>query len=238
MNVWVRVCWIPAAPATRARQWPHDAARLRHKLPHNRAALPACRLSEGKVSDWTPRCAPRAGALRAGSAFPHTLSTAIFAAVLLSVDPTMSHMSAEELRAKQEVERLRMEEMDEVTKEFPHFSRTKLEQMKRKFMEYDLDNSGDLDLFEVQKMMEKLGQPKTRAELVQLIAEVDTSNTGKISFREYLMVRLAASHSRHCAAHSLLPLHSPAGSPRHVGLLALIRPCRPRSCEGRARRRP
>eukprot|EP01147_Barroeca_monosierra_P002026 gene2026-5099_t len=54
----------------------------------------------------------------------------------------------------------------------------KLEKFKHKFMEFDEDNSGDIDLMELKRMMEKLGQPKTHLELKKMIAEVDLNNSG------------------------------------------------------------
>jgi len=37
-------------------------------------------------------------------------------------------------------------------------------------------------------MMEKLGQPKTHTELKEMIAEIDTDNSGTINFHEFLHV--------------------------------------------------
>ena len=36
-----------------------------------------------------------------------------------------------------------------------------------------------VDMMELKRMMEKLGQPKTHLELKKMIAEVDTNNSGK-----------------------------------------------------------
>jgi Ca2+-binding EF-hand superfamily protein len=54
----------------------------------------------------------------------------------------------------------------------------KLESYKRQFMEFDEDDSGDIDIMELKRMMEKLGQAKTHLELKKMIAEVDTNNSG------------------------------------------------------------
>ena len=35
-----------------------------------------------------------------------------------------------------------------------------------------------IDMMELKRMMEKLGQPKTHLELKKMIAEVDTNNSG------------------------------------------------------------
>ena len=54
----------------------------------------------------------------------------------------------------------------------------KLASYKKQFMEFDEDNSGDIDIMELKRMMEKLGQAKTHLELKKIIAEVDTNNSG------------------------------------------------------------
>ena len=38
-----------------------------------------------------------------------------------------------------------------------------------------------LDIMELKRMMEKLGQAKTHLELKKMIAEVDTTNSGKMN---------------------------------------------------------
>ena len=55
----------------------------------------------------------------------------------------------------------------------------KLESYKKQFMEFDENNSGDIDIMELKRMMEKLGQAKTHLELKKMIAEVDTNNSGQ-----------------------------------------------------------
>ena len=54
----------------------------------------------------------------------------------------------------------------------------KLLAYKGQFMEFDEDNSGDIDIMELKRMMERLGQAKTHLELKKMIAEVDTNNSG------------------------------------------------------------
>ena len=55
----------------------------------------------------------------------------------------------------------------------------KLESYKKQFIEFDENNSGDIDIMELKRMMEKLGQAKTHLELKKMIAEVDTNNSGQ-----------------------------------------------------------
>lgn len=59
-----------------------------------------------------------------------------------------------------------------------------------KFIEFDLDHSGDIDIMELKMMLEKLGQAKTHLELKKMIQEVDTTDSGTISYREFLNMML------------------------------------------------
>jgi len=99
-------------------------------------------------------------------------------------------MSKDVLKGNIEAEYELKHKLDEVSKEFqsknPSFTRKQVEDFKKAFIGYDVDRSGDLDLFEVQQMMEKLGQTKTRAELKDMIAEVDTTGKGTINFKDFL----------------------------------------------------
>ena len=47
-----------------------------------------------------------------------------------------------------------------------------------------------LDFYELKMMMEKLGQPKTHLELKKMIAQVDKSGTGTLSYREFVEMML------------------------------------------------
>lgn len=71
----------------------------------------------------------------------------------------------------------------------------RLEAYKKQFMEFDEDNSGDIDIMELKRMMEKLGQAKTHLELKKMIAEVDTTNSGTISYPEFLTMMLGKKSS-------------------------------------------
>ncbi|XP_021354847.1 allograft inflammatory factor 1-like isoform X2 [Mizuhopecten yessoensis] len=65
-----------------------------------------------------------------------------------------------------------------------------LNKYKDQFMEFDLDNSGDIDIMELKQMMEKLNCAKTHLELKKMIAEVDTTGSGTISYKEFLDMML------------------------------------------------
>lgn len=64
--------------------------------------------------------------------------------------------------------------------------REKLESFKVKFIEIDEDNTGEIDLMNLKRMLEKLGQPKTHLELQKMIRQVDTTNSGTINYTEFV----------------------------------------------------
>ena len=66
---------------------------------------------------------------------------------------------------------------------------------RAQFMEFDLDNSGDIDEMELKQMLEKLGTPKTHKEVKKMIHEVDTTDSGTISYREFLNMMLGKKSS-------------------------------------------
>ena len=51
------------------------------------------------------------------------------------------------------------------------------------------------DIMELKQMMEKLGQAKTHLELQKMIKEVDKTNSGTISYREFLDMMLGTRSS-------------------------------------------
>ncbi|KAL5484212.1 hypothetical protein EMCRGX_G020671 [Ephydatia muelleri] len=71
----------------------------------------------------------------------------------------------------------------------------KLASYKKQFMEFDENNSGDIDIMELKRMMERLGQAKTHLELKKMIAEVDTTNSGTIHYHEFLDMMLGKKSS-------------------------------------------
>ncbi|ELU09289.1 hypothetical protein CAPTEDRAFT_170374 [Capitella teleta] len=71
----------------------------------------------------------------------------------------------------------------------------KLSSFKDKFMDFDLNNDGDIDFEGMKRMMEKLGQAKTHLELKKMISEVDKSNTGVICYRDFVDMMLGAKTS-------------------------------------------
>ena len=51
-----------------------------------------------------------------------------------------------------------------------------------KYLEFDLNNEGEIDLMSFKRTMEKLGVPKTQLEMKKLISEVAGSVSDTISY--------------------------------------------------------
>ncbi|XP_008055643.1 allograft inflammatory factor 1-like [Carlito syrichta] len=66
----------------------------------------------------------------------------------------------------------------------------KLAAFKEKYMEFDLNNEGEIDLMSLKRMMEKLGVPKTHLEMKKMISEVTGGVSDTISYRDFVNVML------------------------------------------------
>jgi Ca2+-binding EF-hand superfamily protein len=64
-------------------------------------------------------------------------------------------------------------------------------ELRDAFAVFDADGSGSIDRNELKRLMKKLGQALSDAELDAMMEEVDTNGDGEISFEEFkfLMVR-------------------------------------------------
>ncbi|XP_033099142.1 allograft inflammatory factor 1-like [Anneissia japonica] len=71
----------------------------------------------------------------------------------------------------------------------------RLSTFKTQFMEYDTDDSGDLDPTDVAYMLEKLGKNKNILEIKKMIAQVDLDGTGTINYHEYVQMMLGKKNS-------------------------------------------
>uniref|UniRef100_F1LRC2 Allograft inflammatory factor 1 n=2 Tax=Rattus norvegicus TaxID=10116 RepID=F1LRC2_RAT len=96
------------------------------------------------------------------------------------------------LKAQQE------ERLDGINKHFlddPKYSsdedlQSKLEAFKTKYMEFDLNGNGDIDIMSLKRMLEKLGVPKTHLELKKLIREVSSGSEETFSYSDFLRMML------------------------------------------------
>ncbi|KAM4527352.1 allograft inflammatory factor 1-like [Odontesthes bonariensis] len=66
----------------------------------------------------------------------------------------------------------------------------KLEGLKNKYAEFDLNDQGDIDLMGLKRMMEKLGVPKTHLELKKMIVEVTGGSSNTINYRDFVKMML------------------------------------------------
>ncbi|NXT81585.1 AIF1L factor, partial [Zapornia atra] len=66
----------------------------------------------------------------------------------------------------------------------------KLAVFKEKYMEFDLNNQGEIDLMSVKRMMEKMGAPKTHLELKKMISEVTGGVSETISYQDFVNMML------------------------------------------------
>eukprot|EP01101_Sappina_pedata_P010847 TRINITY_DN6948_c0_g1_i1.p2 TRINITY_DN6948_c0_g1~~TRINITY_DN6948_c0_g1_i1.p2 ORF type:complete len:162 (-),score=82.55 TRINITY_DN6948_c0_g1_i1:72-527(-) len=70
-----------------------------------------------------------------------------------------------------------------------------VDNLKKKFVIYDLDGDNEINLDELKYMMEKMGQPKSHLELKKMISQVDTTGRGVITFLDFLQMMLGGSSS-------------------------------------------
>uniref|UniRef100_A0ABI8APM2 Allograft inflammatory factor 1 like n=1 Tax=Felis catus TaxID=9685 RepID=A0ABI8APM2_FELCA len=61
---------------------------------------------------------------------------------------------------------------------------------REKYMEFDLNNEGEIDLMSLKRMMEKLGVPKTHLEMKKMISEVTGGVSDTISYRDFVNMML------------------------------------------------
>ncbi|KAI3360943.1 hypothetical protein L3Q82_013146 [Scortum barcoo] len=68
---------------------------------------------------------------------------------------------------------------------------SKLEMFKKKYMEFDLNDKGEIDMMGLKRMLEKLGLAKTHLELKKMMSEV-VGGTSKetISYTDFLNMML------------------------------------------------
>ncbi|XP_072344904.1 allograft inflammatory factor 1-like [Scyliorhinus torazame] len=90
------------------------------------------------------------------------------------------------------------ERLDSVNKEFLEDEKYKdeedlaesLESFKKKYMEFDLNDQGDIDLMSLKQMLEKLGVAKTHLEVKKMIAEVTGGSSETISYCDFVTMML------------------------------------------------
>lgn len=102
-----------------------------------------------------------------------------------------------QLKAQQqnELESINQEYLEEDSYKEVEDLAERLQAYKAQFMEFDLDNSGDIDFMELKQMLEKIGQPKTHLECKKMIKEVNKRDSDTINYREFLDMMLGSKNS-------------------------------------------
>lgn len=67
-------------------------------------------------------------------------------------------------------------------------SEEQIENCRTVFAQFDKESSGSIDRFELRLVFEQLGHKLSEEVLFSMINEVDSSNTGKIEFHEFLRI--------------------------------------------------
>ncbi|XP_041963473.1 allograft inflammatory factor 1-like [Alosa sapidissima] len=72
------------------------------------------------------------------------------------------------------------------------YLQSKLESFKHKYMEFDLNDQGEIDIMGLKRMLEKLGVAKTHLELKKMMSEVvgDKESRDTISYTDFLNMML------------------------------------------------
>lgn len=70
-----------------------------------------------------------------------------------------------------------------------------LQTFKDKFLEFDKDAEGNIDMLGLSRMLEKVGQPKTHLEMKKMIREIDRTNKGTICYRDFINMMLGPKNS-------------------------------------------
>ncbi|XP_077430730.1 allograft inflammatory factor 1-like [Vanacampus margaritifer] len=72
----------------------------------------------------------------------------------------------------------------------------KLDMFKQKYMEFDLNDKGDIDMMGLKRMLEKLGVAKTHLELKKMMTEVvGGASKDTISYTDFLDMMLGKRHA-------------------------------------------
>eukprot|EP00760_Papus_ankaliazontas_P032947 PhM_4_TR6096/c0_g1_i1/m.107086/K02183/CALM; calmodulin len=69
-----------------------------------------------------------------------------------------------------------------------NLTNSQIEQLKEVFNHFDTDHSGSIDIDELGKVFDAMGQSLSKEELGQLIAQVDDDGSGEIEFQEFMLL--------------------------------------------------
>eukprot|EP00948_MAST-09A_sp_MAST-9A-sp1_P001218 g1218.t1 len=67
------------------------------------------------------------------------------------------------------------------------FTPQEIEELKTLFKQFDEDGSGSIDSGELAYIFEKLGEPKSQMQILDIIKDIDADGSGEIEFQEFLV---------------------------------------------------
>ncbi|XP_014789703.1 allograft inflammatory factor 1 isoform X2 [Octopus bimaculoides] len=96
------------------------------------------------------------------------------------------------LKEKQETDlnRINQQFLDDIAYKDIEDLEEKLIRYKSQFMQFDQDVSGDLNIMDVKRMLERLGQAKTHLEIKKMIEQVDRTGTGVITYHDFVFMMI------------------------------------------------
>jgi len=71
---------------------------------------------------------------------------------------------------------------------FAGFDKREIDELKQQFDIFDTDGSGEIDEQELSDVLKQIGEPADITKVRQLIAEVDTTGNGQVSFFEFVAI--------------------------------------------------
>jgi len=78
----------------------------------------------------------------------------------------------------------------DVSREFSKdFTHKEFQDLKKKFQDFDEDQNGIIDFYELKRAMEKMGNPQTHIQLKDMMKELATDPDKGIHFRDFVLVQ-------------------------------------------------
>ena len=79
---------------------------------------------------------------------------------------------------------------EELAEQWPYLTREQVQAFRETFDFFDKDGGGSINTSEIGDVLRALGQRPTKAELAQMVREVDADGSGDVDFAEFLAMML------------------------------------------------